>query len=302
MADPTPKSNVRQNFPKQSPYGAASPLIRAASRNTQPWFYARVFIHLCCSTKHHREDNNGEKCIWLTVVGAPKTASVEDHLLHHDTASHKWEKVRGGPNTSSHQEPIFSVTGPVTCHGPIPEGRVRWPHYTLQVPPLHNSALGSTLLQALLQTTAARLMSHNFVWQSFNLFLNHDCSWMELPMAPSAMALDVVVTENLGPAQGCEHRMLLMCGFPAASFSIQTCCSLSCRSGQAKQCQQCYLRQLTQIWGSHMLGIGVFVVVPQSFFALVETYYFNRQNTKTLKIFSYWHLWVCKYQISTFSD
>lgn len=169
---------------------------------------------------------------------------------------------------------IFSMTSPATCHGPIPEGRVLWPHYTLQVPPLHNSALGSTLLQALLQTTAARLMSHNFVWQSFNLFLNHDCSWMELPMAPSAMALDVVVTENLGPAQGCEHRMLLMCGFPAASFSIQTCCSLSCRSGQAKQCQQCYLRQLTQIWGSHMLGIGVLVWSHKVFFCFCQNILF----------------------------
>lgn len=183
MADPTPKSNVHQNFPKQSPYGTASPLIRAASRNMQPWFYARVLIHLCCRTKCHRQGNNEEKCIWLPGLGAPETASVEGHLLHHDTASH--EKVREGPNASSHQEPTFLVTSPARCHRPIPEGRVCWLHYSLQVPPLHSSALGNTLLQGPLQTTAA---SHNFIWQSFNLFLNHGCSWTGLPMAPSAMS------------------------------------------------------------------------------------------------------------------
>lgn len=155
----------------------------------QPWFYARVLIHLCCGTKHHRQGNNEKKCIWLPGLGAPETASVEGHLLYHDTASPKWEKVGVGPNTSSHQEPTFSVSSPARCHQPIPEGTVRWPNYTLQVPPLHSSALGNTLLQVPFrpQQQGLWVTIFFFFWQSFNLFLNHVCSWMGLPMAPSAM-------------------------------------------------------------------------------------------------------------------
>lgn len=154
----------------------------------QPWFYARVLIHLCCGTKHHRQGNNEKKCIWLPGLGAPETASVEGHLLYHDTASPKWEKVGVGPNTSSHQEPTFSVSSPARCHQPIPEGTVRWPNYTLQVPPLHSSALGNTLLQVPFRPQQQGLwVTIFFFWQSFNLFLNHVCSWMGLPMAPSAM-------------------------------------------------------------------------------------------------------------------